>query len=582
MNGDLLSLIFYFTISAMLTPGLLSMQHDSFESIRASSAAGQMTEIAAGANQYVKDNYQTLIANKATQTITVAQLQAAGDLSSAVLPVNPYGQQWVVQISQPVAGKLQAVINTVGGTPIKPTNAAYVAAQTKGIGGFIPYPNQVPGASSNDAVGAYGGWKISMAGYTNGGPGHLVGLLSYSQNGQLNNDYLYRHSIPGQPQLNTMQTNINMGGNSGTDATSYQVTGGGELDSDQGGSLELGGNNTTAGSGAPYIDFHRGGDGTQDYNVRVQNDKESGLSITGANGQGSLDVQGRIGAEGEPANSGYPQGWGGGIHTWDLYANGAIGSGGNGNLLADLTGNGGQGGSVTTSNPNWTVATSSTSNSGSATTEVKNAWGAYAYMSAPNDGSNNGASVVTNGNMQVVKPYGGQSFYAYNNGYAGVTDTFQVGSKLELGTAFGSANPGWGCSPNGEIAANANGSGELMSCVDGRWKAAGSSGFTQTYQMGVSNGTWYRNNGSTPMFLASSCGNTYNGSGGMENVQINVFNQGGQQVADSRGQVAEGGSDANLQAAPSASAIVPPGYYFAVNGFYMYSNGLNCSLMVTR
>ena len=63
-----------------------------------------------------------------------------------------------------------------------------------------------------------------------------------------------------------------------------------------------------------------------------------------------------------------------------------------------------------------------------------------------------------------------------NNGYVGTTDTFTVGSRVILGTAFGAANVGWGCSPNGAIAANANGSGQVLACQGGSWQAMGSSG----------------------------------------------------------------------------------------------------------
>lgn len=50
--------------------------------------------------------------------------------------------------------------------------------------------------------------------------------------------------------------------------------------SDQGGSMELGGNNGTAGTGTPYVDFHYTG-ATQDYNVRMINDGPGRLTVNG-------------------------------------------------------------------------------------------------------------------------------------------------------------------------------------------------------------------------------------------------------------------------------------------------------------
>jgi hypothetical protein len=52
------------------------------------------------------------------------------------------------------------------------------------------------------------------------------------------------------------------------------------LRNDQGGSLELGGTDTTAGVGLPYIDFHLNGL-AQDYNVRVVNDINGRLTVVG-------------------------------------------------------------------------------------------------------------------------------------------------------------------------------------------------------------------------------------------------------------------------------------------------------------
>ena len=53
------------------------------------------------------------------------------------------------------------------------------------------------------------------------------------------------------------------------------------LASNQGGSLELGGDNSTAGVGTPFIDFHLGGQPTQDFNVRLWNDTNGRLSVEG-------------------------------------------------------------------------------------------------------------------------------------------------------------------------------------------------------------------------------------------------------------------------------------------------------------
>lgn len=51
-----------------------------------------------------------------------------------------------------------------------------------------------------------------------------------------------------------------------------------ELVADQGGSIELGGSNSTPGTGTPYVDFHFSGL-TQDFNTRIINDANGRLSL---------------------------------------------------------------------------------------------------------------------------------------------------------------------------------------------------------------------------------------------------------------------------------------------------------------
>jgi hypothetical protein len=76
------------------------------------------------------------------------------------------------------------------------------------------------------------------------------------------------------------------------------------LSLDQGGSLELGGNDVTMATGAPYVDFHFNGK-LEDYNVRLQNDRDGRLGIyagaTQLNGRLNVsDLATGIGALGAP------------------------------------------------------------------------------------------------------------------------------------------------------------------------------------------------------------------------------------------------------------------------------------------
>ncbi len=55
----------------------------------------------------------------------------------------------------------------------------------------------------------------------------------------------------------------------------------------------------------------------------------SGITVS----SGDVTVAGKIGTSGFSPTSGYPSGWGGGVHTWDVYAQGTVGAGPSGGPL---------------------------------------------------------------------------------------------------------------------------------------------------------------------------------------------------------------------------------------------------------
>lgn len=55
---------------------------------------------------------------------------------------------------------------------------------------------------------------------------------------------------------------------------------------------------------------------------------------------GSINETGKFGSAGKDPDSGYPSGWGGGVHTWDVYAEGSVGTGSNGTLAAYMNSSG--------------------------------------------------------------------------------------------------------------------------------------------------------------------------------------------------------------------------------------------------
>jgi hypothetical protein len=103
-----------------------------------------------------------------------------------------------------------------------------------------------------------------------------------------------------------------------------QWAAGSRLTTNEGGSIELGGNPTRPASGRPAINFHYQGL-QQAYNTRIVNDADGQLTITAAKTvvTGNEKVGGIAATMGrEPVP--YTPGWGGGVRTWDVEAEGTI------------------------------------------------------------------------------------------------------------------------------------------------------------------------------------------------------------------------------------------------------------------
>ncbi|SOE65261.1 shufflon protein, N-terminal constant region [Burkholderia sp. OK233] len=193
------------------------------------TTAQQQQQWVLAVSSYVSQNNAAYLstANAATPLpISVAAVKAANvGLPVSFTGTNPFNQTWAAAVTQPSAGNLQVLIYTTGGTPIKDQELGLIARAANGVGGMIPTNNSgvYPGGAAT-AYGAFGAWQIPTASYGVAG-GSPASLLTFS-NGALTSNYLYRNAVPGQPQLNTMSTNLDMGGNTITNAQQIQLASG--------------------------------------------------------------------------------------------------------------------------------------------------------------------------------------------------------------------------------------------------------------------------------------------------------------------------------------------------------------------
>lgn len=211
-QGGFIAIEFIFALIAFIILSSIgaNMLANHMDSQNYQIAAQQQQAVADAGAKYQKDYFSTIVAT-ATPTvpvqITVSMLRNTNYLPSGFGDTNAFGQTFLVLARSPAANQLESIVITTGGETIDEIGTREIAENLGGTGGFIP-------ASDTSIIqGVRGGWQIALSNYgINPGVGHTASAL-FLQDGTLVNDYLYRNAVPGHPEVNTMNTSINVNGN---------------------------------------------------------------------------------------------------------------------------------------------------------------------------------------------------------------------------------------------------------------------------------------------------------------------------------------------------------------------------------
>ena len=230
-TGSTLDLIFATALGSILiattVPYWIQQQH---RQLMDQTTAQEIRQVSTALSGYIQ-TYASTISGVATATkpavIPVSALVSTGFLPTGTNAVNPYGQTIVGEVLQPSPGYLVGAVVTQGGTAPAGSHLNELATLIGAQGGFVPTSDMtaLPGlCGTNCFQGAGGTWKATFSQYPFSGvsPGSLIALQNYNAN-NLPQDFLYRSQVPGQPQANTMDTNVNMNGNNLNNANYVQT-----------------------------------------------------------------------------------------------------------------------------------------------------------------------------------------------------------------------------------------------------------------------------------------------------------------------------------------------------------------------
>jgi hypothetical protein len=251
---------------------IAKIQTDNLDNIRQEAAAQQMKILMGAAKGFVRDYYGPLtngcgvapqpacptatrvlgadtldltgltfpVAVGATEEIPASALYATGYIDGAqirnngvnwVFNENSFGSEVFLTVTNtgaPAAAaltsnRLRLQLVTRGGVPLSDKAAASVASRIGPEGGFRPADETVAaqqnlGSSLYDSAnvqGAFGNWQVTAADMGGAGVAPDTGGLAavaYFGEGGVVADFLYRNTVPGQPEAQRMNANIDAGG----------------------------------------------------------------------------------------------------------------------------------------------------------------------------------------------------------------------------------------------------------------------------------------------------------------------------------------------------------------------------------
>lgn len=210
------SLLVYF----VLLPTLAGLWHMGMNEVKKKVIAEHLSRVVTASQSYMAKHYDTLFSGatpSAGPSVSIDTLRNEGFLPQGFADANAWGQGYTLYIRKPTATALQGIVLTSGGRTHSADNPHFgnilvpaTAALTGAFAGFIPTGN-VAGQSSAELRGSYSGWVLPLAahGLPSVGAGHLGAMVNLDQ-ASIGKDFLYRVKVPGQPELNTMATELDM------------------------------------------------------------------------------------------------------------------------------------------------------------------------------------------------------------------------------------------------------------------------------------------------------------------------------------------------------------------------------------
>ena len=208
-------------VLAVLVVGLSHWLAQRLEEGREERAALQLARLAEAARAFALDDFPTLVTGPADREVTLAQLRAASLISPAFTDRDAMGRGYRVFLHRPAAGVLEVLVTqtVAAGDRRWPWRAAASAPASEMRMGTVPpaAPTTVTGPAIDVSVAPFqAAWSAPAA-------RALAAWMRLDRQSVYGNQ-LYRTAAPGFPEINRMETDLDMDGHDIVDAGTIEAT----------------------------------------------------------------------------------------------------------------------------------------------------------------------------------------------------------------------------------------------------------------------------------------------------------------------------------------------------------------------
>ena len=222
LGFTLIEVLMAMSALAVALPMGMGLVNDALNNMAIRQAATHFNVVEDAVKSYMKDKYTDIMdsaGNIKLETVSFDELKKY--MPNSIRDVNNWGQSYVVRFyktSRGISGKeynvLNAAVVTTGGKSgsVEFANKLIPAAAMRGKIGYV-VPNDYVGEKKGDIQAADGTYAVNFSsiGIPSVGEGHLANIISM-EDLSISTNYLYRDYVPGHPELNSMNTDLNMGG----------------------------------------------------------------------------------------------------------------------------------------------------------------------------------------------------------------------------------------------------------------------------------------------------------------------------------------------------------------------------------